>query len=154
MNQLFYNVLMHSLPCYKYPLESRNTTMIPATATFKTFSAHIMQCSRYCNRLQCLVKVLFKKDFVIHTLINKAVPLHHSGSKGRGNISPAHLDHGTRWGWVVSVTPRPRFNPSTHCTRGWVGFRFGLDTEARGKILCLCRRSIPGRPVCSQQCLL
>jgi hypothetical protein len=43
-------------------------------------------------------------------------------------------------GWVVSVTPRPRFSPGeripgTHCTRGWVGPRVGLDAEARGKIL-------------------
>jgi hypothetical protein len=35
---------------------------------------------------------------------------------------------------------RPRFTPGertpgTHCTRGWVGPRAGLDTEARGKIL-------------------
>jgi hypothetical protein len=28
-----------------------------------------------------------------------------------------------------------------------VGLRAGLDTEARGKILCLCRGSNPGRPV-------
>jgi hypothetical protein len=26
--------------------------------------------------------------------------------------------------------------PGTHCTGGWVGPRAGLDTEARGKILC------------------
>jgi hypothetical protein len=30
-------------------------------------------------------------------------------------------------------------DPGTHCTGGWVGPRAGLDTEARGKILCLCR---------------
>jgi hypothetical protein len=33
--------------------------------------------------------------------------------------------------------------------RGWVGLRGGLDTEARGKILCLWRGSNPC-PVCSQ----
>jgi hypothetical protein len=31
-----------------------------------------------------------------------------------------------------------------------VGLRAGLGTEARGKVLCLCRRSNLGRPVCSQ----
>jgi hypothetical protein len=31
--------------------------------------------------------------------------------------------------------------PGTHCTGGWVGLRAGLDTEARGKIICLCRGS-------------
>jgi hypothetical protein len=55
-------------------------------------------------------------------------------------------------GWVVSVTPRPRFTPGertpdTHCTRGWVGPRAGLDTEARGKILCPRRGSNPDRSV-------
>jgi hypothetical protein len=58
-------------------------------------------------------------------------------------------------GWVVSVTPRPRFyswerTPGTQWIGGWVGLRPGLDTEARGKILCLCRGSNPGRPFCSQ----
>jgi hypothetical protein len=31
--------------------------------------------------------------------------------------------------------------PGTHCTRGWVGPRVGLDREVRGKIICLCRES-------------
>jgi hypothetical protein len=68
------------------------------------------------------------------------------------------LDLGTRWGWVVSVTPRSRFSPGertpgTHCTGGWVGPRAGLDTETRGKILSslpgIEPRS-PGRPARSQ----
>jgi hypothetical protein len=33
---------------------------------------------------------------------------------------------------------------------GWVGLRAGPDTEARGKTLFPCRRSKPGRQVCSQ----
>jgi hypothetical protein len=50
-------------------------------------------------------------------------------------------------GWVVSVTPRPRFTPGertsgTHCTGGWVG-----PTEATGKILFPCRGSNPDCPV-------
>jgi hypothetical protein len=62
------------------------------------------------------------------------------------------LDLGTRWGWVVSVTPRPHFGPGvgtpgTHCTGGWVGPRAGLDTEATGKVVYLCRGSNPDRPV-------
>jgi hypothetical protein len=65
------------------------------------------------------------------------------------------LNLGTRWGWVVSVTPRPRCTPGertsgTHLTGGWVGPRAGLDTEARRKILCLCRGSNPGHPVRNQ----
>jgi hypothetical protein len=63
------------------------------------------------------------------------------------------FDLGTRWGWAVSVMPRPRFTPGqrtpgTHCTGGWVGPRAGLDTEDRGKIFSplpgIERRS-PGR---------
>jgi hypothetical protein len=89
----------------------------------------------------------------------KAVPLHTTKVLGgRGGIDLLILDLGTRWGWVVSVTPRPRFNPGestpgTHCTGCWVGPRAGLDTEARGKILSplpgIEPRS-PGRPARSQ----
>jgi hypothetical protein len=56
------------------------------------------------------------------------------------------LNLGTRWGWVVSVTPWPRFTPGkrtpgTHWIEGWVGPRAGLDAGVRRKILCLCRGS-------------
>jgi hypothetical protein len=37
--------------------------------------------------------------------------------------------------------------PGNHWTRGWEGPRAGLDTEARGKIVCSRRGSNPGRPV-------
>jgi hypothetical protein len=61
------------------------------------------------------------------------------------------LELGTRW-WVVSVTPRPSFTPGerrpvTLRIGGWVGLTAGLDTEARGKILCLCWGSNPDRAV-------
>jgi hypothetical protein len=39
------------------------------------------------------------------------------------------------------------WTPGLHCTGGWVGPRAGLDTKARGKILCPCRGLNPGRPV-------
>jgi hypothetical protein len=42
------------------------------------------------------------------------------------------------------------WTPGARWTGGWVGPTAGLDTEARGKILCLCRGSNSGRPVCSQ----
>jgi hypothetical protein len=60
------------------------------------------------------------------------------------------LSLGTRWGWVVSIMPWPRFTPGerTRCTGGWVGPRAGLD--ASRKILCLCRGSNPDRPARSQ----
>jgi hypothetical protein len=43
----------------------------------------------------------------------------------------------------ATFTPGER----THCTGGWVGPRAGLDTEARGKILCLYRGSNLDCPV-------
>jgi hypothetical protein len=48
----------------------------------------------------------------------------------------------------ATLYPQERI-PGTHCTGGWVGPRAGLDTEVRHKILCLCRESNPGCPVCS-----
>jgi hypothetical protein len=61
-------------------------------------------------------------------------------------------------GWVVRVTPRPRFisgerTPGTHCTGDWMCPRAGLDTEAWGKnslpLPGIEPRS-PGHPACSQ----
>jgi hypothetical protein len=66
------------------------------------------------------------------------------------------LSRNTPWRCLgVSVTPRPRFTSGertlgTHWTGGWVGFRAGLDSGTRRKILCLCRGSNPVRPVRSQ----
>jgi hypothetical protein len=40
---------------------------------------------------------------------------------------------------VIGVTSLPSFTPGTHWTGGCVDLRAGLDTEAGGKILCLCR---------------
>jgi hypothetical protein len=65
------------------------------------------------------------------------------------------LNLGTRWGWVVSVTPRPRFTsgertPGTHWIGSWMGPRAGLDGGARRKILCPFRGSKPDRPARSQ----
>jgi hypothetical protein len=68
------------------------------------------------------------------------------------------LNLGSRWLWVVSITPRSSFSPreripGTHWTGGSVGPRAGLDKEARGKILSplpgIETRS-PGRPARSQ----
>jgi hypothetical protein len=65
----------------------------------------------------------------------KAVPLHATKALGwRGGIAITHSPPRHQMGWVVSVTPRPRFRPwertlDTHCTGGWVGPRAGLDTR-------------------------
>ena len=60
-------------------------------------------------------------------------------------IALPFLDHGTRRGWGVSVTPRPLFTPperpGTHCTGDWVGPRAGLDRIGKSRPH---RDSIPG----------
>jgi hypothetical protein len=60
-------------------------------------------------------------------------PRHEMGVSGQRH-APAALTLGER-------------TPGTHCTGGWVGPRAGLDTEDRGKILCLCRGSNLDLPV-------
>ena len=60
----------------------------------------------------------------------------HKGS--RGIALPLH-DHGTRrveGSASRPVAPYPQQRPRTHCTRGWVGPRVGLDR---------CRKSRPHR---------
>jgi hypothetical protein len=41
-------------------------------------------------------------------------------------------------------------SPSKNWIEGWMSLGAGLDADARGKILCFCRGSNPGRPFCSQ----
>jgi hypothetical protein len=70
----------------------------------------------------------------------------------RRHSSYSYLTSATRWGWVVSVTPRPRFTPGertpdTHWVGGWVGLTAGLDAGARRKILCPCRGSNFDHPI-------
>ena len=55
----------------------------------------------------------------------------HVGTRRGGGVPPLILNLGTKWGWVVDLTPRPlchrgkssRFLPN----RGWVGPKAGLD---------------------------
>jgi hypothetical protein len=47
---------------------------------------------------------------------------------------------------LAALCPEER-TTGTHWTGGCVGLNAGLDTDARGKILCLCQRSNPGHLV-------
>jgi hypothetical protein len=61
------------------------------------------------------------------------------------------LDEGERSAWRPGrALPPGKEPPGTHCTGGWVGHRAGLDAEAKGRILCPCRGSNPGRLTYSQ----
>jgi hypothetical protein len=94
-----------------------------------------------------------KRQKLTKQVKGKAVPLHAiEAHGGRGGIAPTHTMLGTRWGWVVSVAPLPRFTPGertsgTHWIEGWVSPRAGLDAGARRKILCPCRGSNLDRPI-------
>jgi hypothetical protein len=66
--------------------------------------------------------------------LSRYTPCRHTGGEEVQLLLILNL--GTKWGWVVSVTPRPRFTPGertpgTHWTGGWVGPRAGLDAGAR-----------------------
>jgi hypothetical protein len=81
----------------------------------------------------------------------KSPATRHDGAWGEKRYSSYSFLTSTLDGGEWSAS-RPRFTPGertpgTHCTGGWVGPRAGLDTEDRGKILCLCRGLNPDRPV-------
>jgi hypothetical protein len=58
----------------------------------------------------------------------------HEGLEGGRGIALLFFNLGSRWGRVVSATPRPlytRERPGTHCTGGWVVLRDGLDRSEK-----------------------
>jgi hypothetical protein len=67
----------------------------------------------------------------------------HAGAKEKKMFSSYSFLSATLDGDEWSL--RPHFTPGTNWIGGWVGLRECLCTEARGKVLCLCRRSNPGR---------
>jgi hypothetical protein len=88
-----------------------------------------------------------------HYLHEKAVPLHAIMALGGwGGIAPTHSLPRHKMGVSgqrhaqAALCPGERTS-GTHCTGGWVGLRAGLDTEARGNILCPCQVSNLDRPV-------
>jgi hypothetical protein len=50
----------------------------------------------------------------------------------------------------ATLQPLGRGTPCTHWIGNWAILRFGLDAEARRKLICLCRRLNHGHPVLSQ----
>jgi hypothetical protein len=62
--------------------------------------------------------------------------------RGRVVIAPTHFCLGTRLGEWSASRPGSAFSPVMET-------RAGLDTQAKGKILCLSRESNPGRLVCT-----
>jgi hypothetical protein len=79
----------------------------------------------------CLMKIDQHK--VSKVKLSRYTPWRHMGGEEVKLLLILNL--GTRWGWVVSVTPRPRFTPrertpGTHYIGGWVDPKAGLDAGA------------------------
>jgi hypothetical protein len=113
----------------------------------------------YCLLSGCLSSILLRWvhghhfiNLFFHQKKSKsiAVPLHAMKAPGSCSFLTSALDgvNGQHHA-PAALYPRGK-DPGTHWTGGWVGPRAGLDAEARRKVLCLCRRSNPGRPVRSQ----
>jgi hypothetical protein len=85
---------------------------------------------------------------------SKAVPLRHAGAKVEKKYSSYSLTwalDGDEWSASRLGALYPREKTSgTHWIEGWMGLRAALDTQGRGKVVCLCRGSNPGPPVCNQ----
>jgi hypothetical protein len=104
----------------------------------------------------CIIHVATFSSFIVASqvqrVIKRAVPLppcrRQGGEYGSYSFLTSELDGSGQRHAQAALYPQER-NPGTHWVGDWVGLRAGLDTEARGKILCLCQGSSPGRPVCS-----
>jgi hypothetical protein len=74
--------------------------------------------------------------------------------RGRGSIAPTHSWPQHYMGVSQCHAPAALYpwkrTAGTHWIGGYVGFRAGLDSVARRKILFLYWESNPGPPVCSQ----
>jgi hypothetical protein len=80
-------------------------------------------CTRCMSRAKTTGKIVAKV---------KIVPVHvMKAYRGSRSIAPLILNLGTRWWWVVSITPWTIYNregtPVPNGIRCWVGLRAGLD---------------------------
>jgi hypothetical protein len=84
-----------------------------------------------------------------YSVYSKAVPLYAMKALvGRGGIVPTHSRPRHQMGVPGRrFTPGER-TPDTHCTRGWVDPRDGLNSEARRKILLPLPGIEPLSPFC------
>jgi hypothetical protein len=140
---------------------TRNTlaSLLPTTSS----PTHLTKYSAFVTVAEQM-KVKFFQDYGTHCNLiirqetyykSTAVLLHNAGIKGKRSYSSyffltSTLDGVSGLRHTPAALNRRGKDPGTHCTGGWVGPRAGLDTEARGKILCLCRGSNPSRSVCIQ----
>jgi hypothetical protein len=99
----------------------------------------------------------YTSRFAISTvkIKSKSVPLHRAGAKrmrryNSYSLLTSALDGASGQPHAPTALYPRKMTPGTHWIGGWKGLRAGLDTEIRGKIICLCRELKPGLPGCSQ----
>jgi hypothetical protein len=139
-----------SVPRFKHGTSGKRSRFVShSVATFYQFCSTLDVNIRRSNRL--VISVHF------HNSTKKGHPLRTiSGAwRERRYSSYTYLTSALEGGeWSASrpgrALPPGKEPPGTHCTGGWVGPTAGMDAGVRGKILCLCRGSNPGRPVRSQ----
>jgi hypothetical protein len=112
---------------------------------------YIQYCyfSGLCSSLNSKMKTRRFGSCVFSCVQVSSPATHHGGAWGERMYSSYSFTISALYGgeWSASrpgraFTPGER-TPDTHCTGDWVGPRAGLDTEARGKILCLRRDRTP-----------
>jgi hypothetical protein len=123
------------------------------------YEPHV-KCLRHFGQRRTEYQIMHYKgnneawDVLIYISKDKSVPLHAMEALGDRRYSSysfsiSALDGGewsaSRPGHALPPGKGPP-PPGTHCTGGWLGPRAGLDTEARGKSICLCQGSNLDRP--------
>ena len=98
---------MHSASHFATAVDCSQPLILLQLYTFLTLS-HCYRCSlhsapHFATAVDCTVECT-----LVQTLRLCTGPTAHRGSRG---IDLLFLDHGTRRGWGVSVTPRPLFTP-------------------------------------------
>ena len=125
-------------------------TKVTFTFTFFLLSLYISSWLDFVTDMQCVYSAvgnfIFKNTAVRFSLLGiknrvvkvKVTPVQAlrlctgcTARRGSRNISLPFHDHGTRRGWMISVTPRSLFTPGkkpcTHYRGGWVEARADLD---------------------------
>jgi hypothetical protein len=134
----------------KCPHEVQNKLFIHLSPDFR-FQTFSLSLTRHI--VFFTVVLLFAKPLWCYRPTKKqsSPATRHGSSWGRGGMAPTHsrprhyMGVSSQRHAPAALFPGER-TPGIHCTGGWVSPRAGLDTEVRGKILCLCRESNPDRP--------
>jgi hypothetical protein len=137
----------------------RNRTEVTEFRTKRHYRFCITRNGSKCRVRLCLkISYIFPLFSYMQAYIKKeksGPATYHGGALGERRYSSYSFLTSALEGveWSAS-RPGRALPPGYLYIGGWVGPRAGLDAEVRGKILCLCRESNPGRPVRSQTLIL